>query len=188
VIGPTLTQPKNVIEFTQPHEPAAQKGRPEATERRYRLGCANLKKAIAAGVPFLTGTDSGFAVTPYGEWHARELELFVDDLGFSPAAALRAATEVNGRFMDGERIGVLEPGHMADFIAWDGSPLADIRVLQDKTRLRGVHLAGRQMRIVDRPYDPRQVTDFALSNWTDLYTQARVAELRGRRPRLEAAE
>ena len=29
----------------------------------------------------------------------------------------------------------------------------------------------------DRPYDPRQVTDFALTNWTDLYTQARVAEL-----------
>jgi hypothetical protein len=42
--------------------------------------------------------------------------------------------------------------------------------------------------MADRPYDPRQVTDFALSNWTDLYTQARVAELRGQRPRLEAAE
>ncbi len=39
-------------------------------------------------MPFLTGTDTGFAVTPYGEWHARELELFVNDLGFSPAAAL----------------------------------------------------------------------------------------------------
>src|SRR5690348_11756631 len=35
---PTLTHPKNTIEFTQPHEPAAQKGRIEATERRYRGG------------------------------------------------------------------------------------------------------------------------------------------------------
>ena len=35
-------------------------------------------------MPFLTGTDTGFAVTPYGEWHASELELFVDDLGFTP--------------------------------------------------------------------------------------------------------
>ncbi len=176
---PTLTHPKNTIEFTQPHEPAAQKGRIEATERRYRGGIARLKKAVAAGVPFMTGTDSGFAITPYGEWHAKELELFVADLGFSPAAAMRAATEVNARFMSQgkDEIGVLEAGRAADFIAWDASPLADIRVLQDRRRLRGVHIAGTEIRIADRPYDPRQVTDFALSNWTDLYTQARVAEL-----------
>src|SRR5271154_2846237 len=189
MIGPTLTQPKNVMEFTQPYEPAGQKGRIEATAARYKTGCANLKKAIKAGIPFLTGTDTGFAVTPYGEWHARELELFVDDLGFSKAAALRAATEVNSRFMSqGGEIGVLEPGRAADFIAWDGSPLADIAILQDRRRIRAVHIAGKEIRIVERDYDPRQVSDFALSNWTDIYTQARVAELRGQRPRLAAAE
>jgi hypothetical protein len=32
------------------------------------------------------------------------------------------------------------------------------------------------------------VTDFSLSKWTDLYTQARVAELRGARRLAEAAE
>ena len=186
---PTLTQPKNVMEFTQPHEPAALKGRPEATEKRYRQGCANLKKVKAAGIPFLTGTDTGFAVTPYGEWHARELELFVDDLGFTKAEALRAATQVNARFMaDTAPIGVLEPGRAADFIAWDGSPLADIGILLDKQRLRGVYIAGRELKLVDRPYDPRKVTDFSLSNWTDLYTQERVAQLRGARRRLQAAE
>ena len=77
---------------------------------------------------------------------------------------------------------MLEPGRAADFIVLDGSPLADIRVLQDKSRLRGVYIAGKEIRIPDRPYDPRQVTDFALSNWTDLYTQERVAELRGPAP------
>lgn len=189
MVSPTLTQPKNIIEFTQPHEPAALKGRPDFVARRYALGCANLKNAVRAGIPFLTGTDTGFAVTPYGEWHARELELFVDDLGFTPAGAIRAATQVNARFMSGgDRLGVLEPGRSADFTAWDGSPLADIRILQDKRRLRGVHLAGRAVSILDRPYDPRKVTDFSLSNWTDLYTQERVAELRGQRRRLEAAE
>jgi imidazolonepropionase-like amidohydrolase len=189
MVCPTLTQPKNVIEFTQPYEPAGQRGRPEATLKRYQTGCKNLKKVAKAGIPFLTGTDSGFAVTPYGEWHARELELFVDDLGFSPAGALRAATQNNARFMSrGSEIGILEAGRLADFTAWNGSPLKDIGVLQDRRRLRGVYLAGREMRIEDRPYDPRQVTDFSLSNWTDLYTQARVAELRGSRRRLEAAE
>jgi cytosine/adenosine deaminase-related metal-dependent hydrolase len=89
----------------------------------------------------------------------------------------------------GDRIGALEPDRAADFIALDASPLADIRVLQDRTRLRAVHIAGKEIRIADRAYDPRQVTDFALSNWTDLYTQARVAELRQQQgPRLAAAE
>src|SRR5271166_3462466 len=182
-ICPTLTQPKNVIEFTQPHEPAGQKGRPDAARREYDIGCANWKKAYAAGIPMMTGTDTGFAVTPYGEWNARELELFVDDLGFTPAAALRAATEVNARFMTGgDRIGRLEPGRSADFLALDFSPLENIGLLQDKSHIRAVHIAGRKFEVTDRGYDPRQVTDFALSNWTELYTRERVAELR-RQPR-----
>jgi imidazolonepropionase-like amidohydrolase len=185
---PTLTQPKNVIEFTQPYEPAGQRGRPEGTRREYEIGCANWKKARAAGVPMMTGTDTGFAVTPYGEWNARELELFVEDLGFSPAAALRAATEVNARFMtEGGRIGRLEPGRAADFIALDFSPLETIGGLQDRSRIRAVHIAGKEITIAERGYDPRQVTDFALSNWTELYTRERVAELRAA-PRRLAAE
>src|SRR5262249_23964063 len=99
------------------------------------------------------------------------------------------ATAVNARFMSkGERIGVLEPGRFADFTVWDGSPLADIGLLQDRRRVHGVYLAGRGLRLAGRPYDPRRGTGFSLSNWTDLYTQARVAELRGPRRRLEAAE
>jgi imidazolonepropionase-like amidohydrolase len=72
------------------------------------------------GGPAGERTDAGFAVTPYGEWNACELELFVVDLGFIPAAALRAATEVNAGFMTGgARIGVLDPGRPVDFIALD---------------------------------------------------------------------
>jgi imidazolonepropionase-like amidohydrolase len=189
LLCPTMTQPKNIIDFTQPHEPAWQKGRPEALRRDYEISCANWRKARAAGVPLLTGTDTGFAVTPYGEWNARELELFVADLGFTPAAALRAATEANARFMSGGgEIGVLERGRAADLLVLDGSPLADIRALQDKRAIRAVTIAGREIRIPDRGYDPRKVTDFALVNWTDLYTRERVAELRRQRPRLAAAE
>jgi imidazolonepropionase-like amidohydrolase len=187
MLCPTLTHPRNTIDFTQPHDPAYQRGRPDSTRREYEIGCANWKKARAAGVPMLTGTDTGFAVTPYGEWNARELELFVEDLGFSPAAALRAATEVNAGFMtQGDRIGILEPGRTADFIALDFSPLSDIRLLQDKSRIRAVYIGGKEIRIADRPYDPRQVTDFSLVNWTDLYTQARVAELCRQRMQLAA--
>ena len=130
-IGPTMTFPRNIIDFTQPHEPAAIKGRPADVEREYAIGCENLRKAKRAGVLMLTGTDSGFAVTPYGEWHATEPEIFVRDLGFSPAEALICATAVTSRFIaNGSRFGVLEQGRFADFIAVDGSPLDDITLLQ----------------------------------------------------------
>ncbi len=186
-IGPTMTFPRNIIDLTQPSEPAALKGRPSQVEREYEIACTNLQKARRAGIPMLTGSDSGFAVTPYGEWHALELQIFVEHLGFSTAEALQAATRVTAGFMShGEKLGVLEPGRFADFIAVRGNPLADISILQDKARIPHVHLAGKRMDIPDRPYDPHQVTDKSWTNWNDLYTQARVKELRLNRPRLGA--
>ena len=186
-IGPTMTFPRNIIDFTQPHEPAAVKGRIGDVEREYEIGCRNLQKARKAGIPMMTGTDSGFAVTPYGEWHARELEIFVNDLGFSPAEALACATQVTARFMTkGDRIGVLRPGRLADFIAVDGSPLENIAILQDKSRIRHVHIAGKRMQIPERGYDPRKVTDRAFTNWSELYTQEKVRSLRKSRQGLAA--
>lgn len=177
-IGPTLTFPRNIIEFTQPGDPASRKGRVDDNVREYATACANLRRAREAGVPMMTGTDSGFAVTPYGEWHAREIEIFVDELGFTPAQALRCATEVSARFLAEDcGVGVLEAGRMGDLIAIDGSPLDDVRILQDKDRIHAVHIGGKKMDIPDRAYDPRKVTDIAWTNWNDIYTQARVEEL-----------
>jgi imidazolonepropionase-like amidohydrolase len=181
-IGPTLTFPRNIVDFTRPTEPAYLKGRIGDVQREYETACANLRKAREAGIAFMTGTDSGFAVTPYGEWHAREIEIFVNDLGFTPAGALRAATAVTAGFMARSKsLGVLEPGRAADFIAVAGSPLKDVAILQDKARIRHVHIAGKLIAVPERGYDPRQVTDQAWTNWNDLYTQERVAEL-GIRP------
>jgi imidazolonepropionase-like amidohydrolase len=188
-IAPTLTFQRNIMEFTQPHEPAAVNGRTGHARRQYKRACSNLAKAHKAGVPMMAGTDSGFAVTPYGEWHARELEIFVNDLGFTPAEALLAATRTNARFLaDGERLGSLEPGRHADFIALDGSPLEDISMLLDKSRIHAVHLGGKRMALPARDYDPREVTDAAMVSWTDVYTQARVAELNRNKALPRAAE
>ena len=189
-IGPTLTFPRNIVDFTRPTEPAYLKGRIADVQREYEVACVNLRKARQAGIPMMTGTDSGFAVTPYGEWHAREIEIFVNDLGFTPAQALRAATSVTAGFMSkGDTLGVLETGRSADFIAVAGSPLEDVAILQDKSRIRHVHLAGRRVAIPERDYDSYKVTDIAWTNWNDLYTQERVTELgilpARRRPLLE---
>jgi imidazolonepropionase-like amidohydrolase len=95
-----------------------------------------LNKAREYGVPFMTGTDSGFAVTPYGEWHARELELLMRYAGFSALEVITAAT-ANGALTLGlaGQVGILAPGMLADVLVVDGDPLTDIRVLQERDRL-----------------------------------------------------
>ena len=188
-IAPTLTFQRNIIDFTQVQDPATGKGRVGHVQHQYERACRNLAKAHKAGVPMMAGTDSGFAVTPYGEWHARELELLVNDIGLSSAEALCVATRSNAGFLaGGDRLGRLESGCHADFIALDGSPLENISMLLDKSRILAVYLGGKRMALPERDYDPRQVTDAVQVNWTDVYTQARVAELRRDRPLPKAAE
>ncbi|HEV7824909.1 MAG TPA: amidohydrolase family protein [Mycobacteriales bacterium] len=105
-----------------------------------------LHRAHEAGVRFVTGTDSGFSVSPYGEWHARELELLMEYAGLSALEAIQAATQ-NGALMLGldGRIGVVAPGMIADLLVVDGDPVADIRVLQDKRRIETVISGGRRV-------------------------------------------
>ncbi|HEY0777512.1 MAG TPA: amidohydrolase family protein [Gemmatirosa sp.] len=105
-----------------------------------------MAKAHAAGVPFLTGSETGFAVTPVGEWHARELEMFVDYMGMTPMEAIVAATR-NGAVamrMEGQ-VGTLEGGKIADVLVVDGDPLADVRVLQRKDAIVEVLKAGTRI-------------------------------------------
>ncbi len=105
-----------------------------------------MAKAHAAGVPVLIGSETGFAVTPVGEWHARELEMFVEYMGMTPMEAIVAATR-NGAFamrMEGE-VGTLEVGRLADVIVVDGNPLADVKILQERERIVEVIKGGERI-------------------------------------------
>lgn len=104
-----------------------------------------LKRAYDAGVPLLCGTESGFSLTPYGDWHYRELEIFVRDLGLSPLEAITAATSANAFALGlaGET-GAIEAGRLADVIVVDGDVAQDVTVLGDRERIRHVILDGRQ--------------------------------------------
>ncbi|GLZ51614.1 amidohydrolase family protein [Actinomycetospora sp. NBRC 106378] len=116
-----------------------------------------LAKAHAAGVPFLAGSETGFAVTPVGEWHARELEMFVEYMGMTPMEAIVAATR-NGAFAmraEGE-LGTLEVGRIADVLVVDGDPLRDVRVLQDRERIVEVIKDGRRVDITTPIPERRQ--------------------------------
>ncbi|MGE0214313.1 amidohydrolase family protein [Mycolicibacterium sp.] len=99
----------------------------------------SLHRAHAAGVTFAMGTDSGFSVNPYGEWHARELELLMTYAGLTAMEAIQAGTRNAAVTLNLEgQIGTLEPGAIADILVVDGDPLEDIRVLQDKKRIHTV--------------------------------------------------
>ena len=83
-------------------------------------------KAKRSGVKVAFGTDTG--VSRHGE-NAREFALLVA-AGFTPMEAIRTAT-VNAADHLGksEMIGSIAPGKLADIIAVDGDPLADINEL-----------------------------------------------------------
>jgi imidazolonepropionase-like amidohydrolase len=105
---------------------------PEGQDAQYRASFAAMQRMLRvlheAGVPLVAGTDAG-----YGFALVRELELYVD--AGIPAAevlaiATRRAAEVAG---EGARLGVIEPGYLADMVLVDGDPLAR---MGDLRRLR----------------------------------------------------
>jgi imidazolonepropionase-like amidohydrolase len=115
----------------------------EGTKRMLEVSAETLHKAHDAGVKFMMGTDTGFSATPFGEWHARELELLVQYAGLSPLEAIQAGTEGSALAVNGEgRLGVIAPGMAADVLVVDGDPVADIRVLQDRSRLSAIISRG----------------------------------------------
>jgi imidazolonepropionase-like amidohydrolase len=178
-ISPTLTLLKNSIDFAQTTDPFVRRGRLDAYKREWDTAIEVLSKAKKAGVKMPTGTDSGFAVTPYGEWHAREILLYTEYLGFTPAEALRSAT-VDSAVVSrpADAVGAIAPGMRGDVIAIKGNPLEKPAILMDREALAAVILGGKKIeRQEKRTFSPLRVSDFAMSAWSDIYTQDRVAEL-----------
>ncbi len=96
-----------------------------------------LRAAFDAGVPLLTGSESGFSLTPYGDWHYRELQVFVEDLGMTPLEAINSATEQGARALklEGE-LGCIAPGYLADILIFNGEPEKTITQLGEQERFR----------------------------------------------------
>lgn len=92
------------------------------------------------GVRVLIGGDYGFPFNPNGT-NARDLEHFVSHYGYTPAEALSAATMLGGELMD-LPVGLVREGYLADLLLVDGDPTADVRILQDKKRLKMIMKGG----------------------------------------------
>jgi len=98
------------------------------------------QRALRMKVKIASGSDAG-DFPPAGA--ARELELMVE-AGMPALKAIQAATLVDAELLGWQdRIGAVEPGKLADLIAVDGNPLADISALR---RVRFVMKGGEVFR------------------------------------------
>jgi imidazolonepropionase-like amidohydrolase len=121
-------------------------------EREITDSAAMLKLAYDAGVPLLCGSEAGFSITPYGDWHYRELEVFVRYLGLTPLQAIQCATEANAFSLRlSGRVGVVAAGKLADILVIDGDPSQDIKVLGDKARIKHVFVGGGEVDLTPAP-------------------------------------
>jgi imidazolonepropionase-like amidohydrolase len=89
------------------------------------------RRAFKAGVKIAMGSDTIY--TMFGE-NTRELGWFVK-AGMSPEQALRTATTNGAELLGKEKeLGAVAPGCLADLVAVEGDPLADINVVLNNVK------------------------------------------------------
>lgn len=152
-ISPDLTFQANMVDF------GAKIGTDASLialfEREITDSADMLRAAYRAGVPLLCGSESGFTMVPYGEWHYREMEVFVRYLGLSPLEALQCGTQAGAVALKLKgQTGELTAGCLADIIVVDGDPSADVTVLGRPGVIRHV-MVGGQMKDIS-PLPPRK--------------------------------
>jgi imidazolonepropionase-like amidohydrolase len=119
-------------------EPDRQRAtRESASAQTYRaqfpVAVANLRALHAAGVPIAMGTDTGPTGRFQGYFELMELELLVQQGGFTPAEALASATRVAATCMGRDHeLGTLQTRRRADFLVLDANPLDDIRHIRQQ--------------------------------------------------------
>ena len=152
VITPTLTLLVNLIGASPDQAGASGKS---AFQREVEAASVNLQRAWKAGVPLIAGSESGWSPVPYGQWHAKEMEIFVDLLGMTPLQAIHANTLGATRLLKryGHEVGKVEAGRLADLLVVPGDPTQDIRILQFPKRFDHIFKGGKP---IDRtPPQPR---------------------------------
>jgi len=151
LITPTLTLLVNLIDGG---DGMAGVSGIDAFKREVEAALTNLPRAFRAGVPLACGSESGWSPVPYGEWHARELSIFVEMMGLSPLEAIHAATLAPTRILKrfGDKVGRIEVGRYADLLVIDGDPTKDIRLLMNPDRFDFIFKGGEAVdRVAPRP-------------------------------------
>ena len=113
---------------------------------RQRRGLDSVRRAVAAGVPVVLGTDAG--VHPHGR-NLAELARLVE-VGLEPLAALRAGTLGGAQLLGlDDHLGSIEAGKQADLVVTRIDPVLAIGELADSDTVRMVMQAGRVVKDLD---------------------------------------
>lgn len=105
-------------------------------------GMESARRILRAGGRLGMGGDYGFGWNPHGDY-ARELTFFVKDVGLTPLEVITCATKTGAEIMGrGDQFGTVEPGKLADLVLVDGDVLADIAILEDRSRFLAVMQGG----------------------------------------------
>lgn len=106
------------------------------------FGAESARMILKAGGRLGMGGDYGFGWNPHGDY-ARELTFFVKSVGLSPLEVVRCATRTGAEIMGrADEFGTLEAGKLADVLVVDGDVVADISVLEDRSRFVAVMQGG----------------------------------------------
>ena len=151
---PTFTFQANLIDYADKMD--ASKDYKDIFEKEIQDNVPMFRKAFEAGVPFLCGSETGFSVTPYGDWHYKELEVFVDKLGLTPLEAITCGTKNASQAMRRDDLGVIAEGNIADLIVMSEDPSKDVSRLGNKDLIEKVFLNGKE---VDLTPAPKRIND-----------------------------
>jgi imidazolonepropionase-like amidohydrolase len=100
----------------------------------------SVRRAIKAGVKIGMGSDAVY--TMFGQ-NTRELEWLVK-AGMTPAQALASATTIPAELLGaGDRLGRIAPGYLADLVAVEGDPTADVTAI-----FKGVRAVFKEGKLV----------------------------------------
>ena len=147
---PTFTFQANMIDYAK--EMDVSKDYKTIFEKEIDNNIEMFRKAFDSGVPFICGSESGFSVTPYGDWHYKELEVFVNKLQMTPLEAITCATKNAAKAMRKENtLGLISPGYKADLLVIDGDPSKDVSILGQKDLIKRVILDGKEVDLTPAP-------------------------------------
>jgi imidazolonepropionase-like amidohydrolase len=122
-----------------------QMGTPEFTLKKMKKIQPSTKETFQrlhrAGIKMALGTDT--QLDPEMGSQAGEMVIYVD-FGMTPEEAIKTGTKHAAEAIGVEdKLGTLEPGKIADIIAVNGNPYADIKVLTEKKNILLVMKEGR---------------------------------------------
>lgn len=97
-------------------------------KENYRIWFNAVRDFEKLGGTIGVGEDAGFIYQVYGFGLIRELEL-QQEAGFQPLKVLQHANANNAQILgEGDRLGRLRPGYLADLVVVNGNPLEDLKV------------------------------------------------------------